>query len=125
MKRITLLIFHLLLINFLFSQENKVLNYEIGGMNVSGTLVKMQGKIIIADSTFKFEFINKVTIYQVLKHSEISSKYLLSDGTDEYSFTISPQNGKIKGYSYNFLGIFEFKTQRYPAVSYAINKISN
>jgi hypothetical protein len=121
MKKI-LLLFVLFYTTTLMAQP-KSTEFEIGAMSASNIMVKMDAIISISDSTLKFTFENKAPIYNIVKYSESFNKYLLSDGIDDFVFTIVEQKGKMKGYEYNYLGLFEIKSNSY-TISYALNKKS-
>ena len=117
-----LLLFVLFYTTSLMAQSQlKSTEFEIGAMSASNIMVKMDATIGISDSTLKFTFENRAPIYNIVKYSESFNKYLLSDGIDDFVFTIVEQKGKMKGYEYTYLGIFEIKSKSY-SVSYALNK---
>ena len=66
----------------------KSVEFEIGAMSASNIMVKMDAAISISDSTLKFTFENRMPIYNIVKYSESFNKYLLSDGIDDFVFTI-------------------------------------
>lgn len=122
MKKLTILICVILLSTNLTAQsQHKLTEFQIGAMSASNIIVKMDATISISDSTLKFTFENRVPIYNIVKYSESFNKYLLSDGIDDFVFTIVEQKGKMKGYEYTYLGLFEIKSKSY-TVSYALNK---
>ncbi len=124
MKKITLLLCIILLSSTVMAQSQlKSVEFEIGAMSASNIMVKMDATISISDSTLKFTFENRMPIYNIVKYSESFNKYLLSDGIDDFVFTIVEQKGKMKGYDYTYLGLFEIKSKSY-TVSYALNKKS-
>lgn len=124
MKKLTLLICVILLSSTVMAQSQlKSIQFEIGAMSASNIMIKMDATISISDSTLKFIFENRVPIYNIVKYSESFNKYLLSDGIDDFVFTIVEQKGKMKGYEYTYLGVFEMKNKSY-TVSYALNKKS-
>jgi hypothetical protein len=124
--KLKLLVFSLIVFlsirNELLAQnQTKTTEFEIGAMSASNLMVKMNATISISDSTLKFTFENRAPIYKIVKYSESFNKYLLSDGIDDFVFTIVEQKGKMKGYEYSYLGLFEIKSKLY-TVSYALNK---
>lgn len=122
MKRLLLVLFVLFFSSTVIAQsQHKSIEFEIGAMSASNIMVKMDATISISDSTLKFTFENRVPIYNIVKYSESFNKYLLSDGIDDFVFTIVEQKGKMKGYEYTYLGLFEIKNKLY-TVSYALNK---
>ena len=124
MKKLTLLLCIILLSSTVMAQSQlKSVEFEIGAMSASNIMVKMDATISISDSTLKFTFENRMPIYNIVKYSESFNKYLLSDGIDDFVFTIVEQKGKMKGYDYTYLGLFEIKSKSY-TVSYALNKKS-
>jgi hypothetical protein len=124
MKKLTLLLCIILLSSTVMAQSQlKSVEFEIGAMSASNIMVKMDATICISDSTLKFTFENRMPIYNIVKYSESFNKYLLSDGIDDFVFTIVEQKGKMKGYDYTYLGLFEIKSKSY-TVSYALNKKS-
>ena len=124
MKKLTLLLCIILLSSTVMAQSQlKSVEFEIGAMSASNIMVKMDATISISDSTLKFTFENRIPIYNIVKYSESFNKYLLSDGIDDFVFTIVEHQGKMKGDDYTYLGIFEIKSKSY-TVSYALNKKS-
>ena len=111
-KTILLLTFiGLIFYDSVFAQNQiKPAEYEIGVMFSSGTLLKIKGwSISIVDSTFTTIFDGKTQKLPILKYSELSNKYLLSDGIDEFVFTVTENKGKMKGFEHNYTGLFEIK----------------
>ena len=111
--KIILLLTFIFLISYdsVFAQNQiKPVEYEIGAMYSSGTLLKIKGwSISIVDSTFTTIFDSKTQKLPIVKYSELSNKYLLSDGIDEFVFTITENKGKMKGFEHNYTGLFEIK----------------
>lgn len=93
----------------LAQNQVKPVDYEIGLVFASGQLVKLKGSISVADSTFTTILDDKTQKLPIVKYSELSNKYILSDGIDEFVFTITENKGKMKGFEHNYTGLFEVK----------------
>lgn len=116
----------LILITFFYTNlqgqsDSTLIEYEVGVMYASNIFVKIKGEIKITDSIMKFTFGEKVAEYKIVKSVVQIRKYLLTDGIDEFTFTISENKGKIKGYEHSLNGTFEIRAKNYNAV-YLMNK---
>jgi hypothetical protein len=105
----------------LAQSQVKPVDYEIGVVFASGQLFKLKGSIIVADSTFTTILDDKTQKLPIVKYSELSNKYLLSDGIDEFIFTITENKGKMKGFEHNYTGLFEIKGKS-GSIMYYLNK---
>lgn len=105
----------------LAQNQVKPVDYEIGVVFASGQLLKLKGSIIVADSSFTTILSDKTQKLPIVKYSELTNKYLLSDGIDEFVFTITENKGKMKGFEHNYTGLFEVKGQPV-SIMYYLNK---
>jgi hypothetical protein len=99
-----------LLVAILFSVNSNAQSYSYGACFVNPNFIKLEGKILISDSTVLISTINKgaekTNNYSVVK--KVNGLIYITDGVVTHSIAILPESGKKKGFEYDNIITFYF-----------------
>lgn len=94
----------------LFSFTAYCQTYNYGACFVNPNFIKLEGKILIQDSTVQISTIvkgaEKTNKYSVVK--KVNGLIYITDGVVTHSIAILPESGKKKGFEYDNIIIFYF-----------------
>jgi len=92
-----------------FSQK-----YNYGACFVNPNFIKLEGKILISDSTVNISSIykgeEKINSYSVVK--KVNGIIYITDGVMTHSIAMNSQSGKKKGFEYDTILIFTFDSRQ-------------
>jgi len=98
------------LVAIVFSLKSNAQSYSYGACFVNPNFIKLEGKILISDSTVLISTLNKgaekTNKYSVVK--KVNGLIYITDGVMTNSINILPQSGKKKGFEYDNVIIFYF-----------------
>lgn len=94
----------------IFSEKCYSQNYNYGVIFLNSNFIKLEGEIIINDSTVEisniFNNVKGYSKYSLLKKA--NGIIYITDGVINSSIVITPEKGKKKGFEYDYLIIFHY-----------------
>ncbi len=109
MKKISILCFVMFCFLTSFSQK-----YNYGACFVNPNFIKLEGKIVITDSTVNissiYKGVEKVNSYSVVK--KVNGIIYITDGVMTHSIAMNSESGKKKGFEYDTLIILTFDSRQ-------------
>jgi hypothetical protein len=83
--------------------------FEVGAYSAQGASGKLEGKIIITDSLYVFNFSGKETKRTIQNKTE--NDVYITDGTAVDKLSIALMSGKVKGFSYTHVITYQADTR--------------
>lgn len=98
------------LIVLVYSIYNRieVQTYHVGSVGFPGVSQKVEGQIIIDDSTVTIGFNGIQKVFEIEK--KIETTLILTDGIRTSRLTVTPKTGKEKGFAYDHQLFYEGET---------------